>query len=116
MPAFPLQKLDFISAHGTATIYNDEMEAKAISLAGLESVPVNSLKGIMAIHSVRPGSWNPLFPYIRCEQNIMLPTQGFNKPGVSRPIAYSSSFGAARSKLFFENSLGFRRLQCCTRF
>ena len=37
--------IDFISAHGTATIYNDEMEAKAITLAGLQSFPVNSLKG-----------------------------------------------------------------------
>ena len=31
--------IDFISAHGTATIYNDEMEAKAITLADLQTVP-----------------------------------------------------------------------------
>ena len=37
--------IDLISAHGTATVYNDEMEAKAISLADLSAVPVNSLKG-----------------------------------------------------------------------
>ena len=37
--------IDFISAHGTATRFNDEMEAKAIHLARLEAVPVNSLKG-----------------------------------------------------------------------
>jgi len=37
--------IDFISAHGTATVYNDEMEAKAITTANLEGVPVNSLKG-----------------------------------------------------------------------
>jgi 3-oxoacyl-[acyl-carrier-protein] synthase-1 len=35
--------INFISAHGTATVYNDEMEAKAITLANLQSVPVNSL-------------------------------------------------------------------------
>src|SRR5258706_1522368 len=34
--------IDFISAHGTATIYNDEMEAKAIHLAGMQDIPVNS--------------------------------------------------------------------------
>ncbi len=33
-----------INAHGTATVYNDEMESKAIHLAGLSAVPVNSLK------------------------------------------------------------------------
>src|SRR6202012_4784891 len=37
--------IDFISAHGTATLYNDEMEAKALTLAHLQSAPVNSLKG-----------------------------------------------------------------------
>ena len=39
------QDIDFISAHGTATVYNDEMEAKAVTLAGLQHVPLNSLKG-----------------------------------------------------------------------
>jgi 3-oxoacyl-[acyl-carrier-protein] synthase-1 len=37
-------ELAFINAHGTATPYNDEMESIAISRAGLEHVPVNSLK------------------------------------------------------------------------
>ena len=37
--------LDYISGHGTATPYNDEMESKAISWAKLNHVPVNSLKG-----------------------------------------------------------------------
>ena len=38
-------KIDIISAHGTATPYNDDMESKAITRAGLEDVPVNGLKG-----------------------------------------------------------------------
>jgi 3-oxoacyl-[acyl-carrier-protein] synthase-1 len=37
--------IGFVSAHGTATLYNDEMEAKALHHAGLNQVPVNSLKG-----------------------------------------------------------------------
>ena len=39
MAGFVPDDIDLISAHGTATSYNDEMEAKAIALAGLESVP-----------------------------------------------------------------------------
>ncbi len=38
------EDISFINAHGTATVYNDEMESKAIHLAGLSAVPVNSLK------------------------------------------------------------------------
>jgi 3-oxoacyl-[acyl-carrier-protein] synthase-1 len=34
-----------ISAHGTATIYNDEMESKAFELLGLSGAPLHSLKG-----------------------------------------------------------------------
>ena len=37
--------VDLISAHGTATPFNDEMESRAITIAGLSHVPVNSLKG-----------------------------------------------------------------------
>lgn len=36
--------LDYISAHGTATLFNDNMEAHAFHRAGLDHVPVNSLK------------------------------------------------------------------------
>lgn len=36
--------VDFVSAHGTATVYNDEMESKAFNLAGLAGCPLNSLK------------------------------------------------------------------------
>jgi len=38
-------EISYISAHGTGTLFNDEMEAIAFNRAGLESVPVNSFKG-----------------------------------------------------------------------
>ena len=37
--------VQFISAHGTGTLFNDEMEAKAFARLGLQDVPLNSLKG-----------------------------------------------------------------------
>ena len=36
----PSQDISFVNAHGTATVYNDEMESKALTLAHLEQVPV----------------------------------------------------------------------------
>ena len=34
--------INFVSAHGTATIYNDEMESKALNLAGVADRPTHS--------------------------------------------------------------------------
>ncbi|MCM4158823.1 beta-ketoacyl synthase [Antarcticibacterium flavum] len=38
-------EIDYISAHGTATLFNDEMEAIAFSRSGLRNTPINSFKG-----------------------------------------------------------------------
>lgn len=38
-------EIDFLSAHGTATIYNDEMESMAFHRSGLQNTPLHSLKG-----------------------------------------------------------------------
>lgn len=38
------EQINFISAHGTATIYNDEMEAIAFNRAELQNIPLHSLK------------------------------------------------------------------------
>lgn len=38
------EDIAFINAHGTGTIYNDDMEQNAIIRAGLNTVPINSLK------------------------------------------------------------------------
>jgi 3-oxoacyl-[acyl-carrier-protein] synthase-1 len=38
-------EINFLSAHGTATIYNDEMESMAFHRSGLQNTPLHSLKG-----------------------------------------------------------------------
>lgn len=44
------EQIDVLQMHGTATAYNDEMESKAVSLAGLQDVPAQSLKQIGRAH------------------------------------------------------------------
>src|SRR5690554_7162426 len=39
-------EIDCISSHGTATNFNDEMEAQAFNRVALETIPVFSLKAI----------------------------------------------------------------------
>ncbi|MEO7313066.1 MAG: beta-ketoacyl synthase N-terminal-like domain-containing protein [Chitinophagaceae bacterium] len=80
----------FISAHGTATIYNDEMEAKAITLAGLQSVPVNSLKGYYGHTLGAAGLIESIISIHSLKQNVVLPTLGFREMGVSKPLSLSN--------------------------
>ncbi len=78
--------IDFISAHGTATIYNDEMEAKAISLPGLQNVPVNSLKGYYGHTLGAAGLMEAIISVHSLKENVIIPTLGFEEIGVSSPI------------------------------
>jgi 3-oxoacyl-[acyl-carrier-protein] synthase-1 len=81
--------IDFISAHGTATLYNDEMEAKAINLAGMQDVPVNSLKGYYGHTLGAAGLIESVVSIRSLKENLLLPTLGFRRPGTSKSIRVS---------------------------
>ena len=87
----PGSEIDFISAHGTATLYNDEMEAKAITLAGLQSVPVNSLKGYYGHTLGAAGLIESIISIQSLKENLVLPTKGLKQPGVTKPLNICSS-------------------------
>jgi 3-oxoacyl-[acyl-carrier-protein] synthase I len=84
-------EIDFISAHGTATVYNDEMEAKAITLASLQSVPINSLKGYYGHTLGAAGLIESIISIYSLKENLVLPTMGFKQPGVTKPLNICSS-------------------------
>jgi 3-oxoacyl-[acyl-carrier-protein] synthase-1 len=79
-------EIDFISAHGTATAYNDEMEAKAINLAGMQQIPVNSLKGYYGHTLGASGLIEAVIAIHSLKQNTIIPTKGFNELGITQPI------------------------------
>lgn len=73
--------IDFISAHGTATVYNDEMEANAINIAGLQSASLNSLKGYYGHTLGAAGLIESIISIRSLQENYFLPTMGFNSAG-----------------------------------
>lgn len=78
--------IDFISAHGTATIYNDEMEAKAITLSNLQTVPVSGLKGYYG-HTLGAASLIESIVSVRSlKENVVIPTLGFKEIGIPVPL------------------------------
>jgi 3-oxoacyl-[acyl-carrier-protein] synthase-1 len=78
--------IDFISAHGTATAFNDEMESKAFSVAGLKDVPLNSMKGFLGHTLGAAGVIETVITLETMKRNILLPSLGFENSGVSEPL------------------------------
>jgi 3-oxoacyl-[acyl-carrier-protein] synthase-1 len=79
-------EIDFVSLHGTGTLYNDEMEARALSLAGLEEAPALSLKGNFGHTLGASGLIEAILSAESLRQNQILPTLGFTQSGVSVPV------------------------------
>jgi 3-oxoacyl-[acyl-carrier-protein] synthase-1 len=78
--------VDYISAHGTATLYNDEMESIAITRAGLQSVPVNSFKGYWGHTLGAAGIIESIMGIWSINNSVILNTKGYNISGVTNPI------------------------------
>ena len=78
--------LAFINAHGTATMYNDQMESKAIERAGLLDIPVNGLKGHFGHTMGAAGILETIISCYAIDNGIALGTTGFNEVGVSGKV------------------------------
>ncbi len=79
-------EIDHISAHGTATPYNDEMESIAIDRHGMNRVPVNSFKGNLGHTLGAAGLVETAVLLHEIRSNTLVKTAGFQKLGVSRAI------------------------------
>jgi 3-oxoacyl-[acyl-carrier-protein] synthase-1 len=78
--------IDYISAHGTATPYNDEMESIAITRAGLQAVPVNSFKGYWGHTLGAAGVIESIMSTYSMRNSVLFNTLGYQEIGVTNPI------------------------------
>jgi len=99
--------IDFISAHGTATVYNDEMEANAIALSGLTTVPLNSLKGYYGHTLGAAGLIESVISLQSLKENLFLPTPGFEEIGVTQPVNVCSAPMTLPAKNILKTASGF---------
>jgi 3-oxoacyl-[acyl-carrier-protein] synthase I len=102
-----IEDIDFISAHGTATIYNDEMEAKAIHLAGMQDIPVNSLKGYYGHTLGAAGLIETVISLHSLKENVVLPTRGYREPGTSKPLNVFNSLKEGSFTTCLKTASGF---------
>lgn len=104
---FDTSRLAFINAHGTATLYNDDMESIAISRAGLQDVPVNSLKGYFGHTLGAAGILETILSAHALNHGRVLPTLGTDTPGTAAPVNVCLQSQATHGDSFMKLISGF---------
>ena len=89
--ALPKQNISMISLHGTATLYNDQMEAVALQKSQLLNIPALALKGYYG-HTMGAAGILETIISLRCiEAGETLPSKGYEEIGVSANINISAA-------------------------
>ena len=78
--------IEYICAHGTGTIYNDEMEAQAFNRLNMQNTPINSLKGYFGHTLGASGLLETIIAVKSMNNNILFKSNGFDKIGVTLPL------------------------------
>ena len=99
--------IDYISAHGTATPFNDEMEAIAFNRLGLNDVPVNSLKGYFGHTLGASGLLETIVGMHSLNNNTLYASLGFDELGVSQPINVITKTTTKKMNIFLKTASGF---------
>lgn len=107
LKAVGAENLAIINAHGTATMFNDQMESVAIAGCGLGDVPVNALKGYTGHTLGAAGILETVLTMVALERGIILPTKGYSERGVSGRIDIVSSLRKTDGRRFVKMISGF---------
>lgn len=99
--------ISFLNMHGTATVYNDEMESKAVGLAGLSSVPVQSLKPYFGHTLGASGVVETVMSAVQLRRGIVWGTKGYETPGTPMPLNVSSASRRVSMKHCVKAASGF---------
>ena len=102
-----IDRLALINVHGTSTLYNDEMESVAITRAGLQNVPVNTLKGFYGHTMGAAGILETVLSMASLDDHTILATRGYENSGVSCPLNITNYNRQSDKKYFIKLISGF---------
>lgn len=101
------EDITFVNLHGTATVYNDEMEAKALRLARLEDKPVQSLKPYFGHTLGASGIIETIVCFHELKSGTLWGTKGYFTPGVSVPLKVSARHQSLEMRHCVKTASGF---------
>lgn len=101
------EQLTFINAHGTSTLYNDEMESIALYRAGVNNIPLNGLKGVYGHTLGAAGIIETILSMKAVDNGIILPTAGYENRGTTYPLNISHQPRPVAGNCFIKILSGF---------
>lgn len=99
--------IDFINVHGTATLFNDQMEGVALQRAELLAIPINGYKGYYGHTLGAAGLLETLLSMHAAEAGQVIGTRGFDELGVSAQVNISAQPRACLGQRFIKTISGF---------
>lgn len=101
------EHLAFINAHGTATLFNDQMESVAIGRAGLSDLPTNAYKSFWGHTMGAAGILETIISMKAIDDDTILGTRGFSELGVSGKMNICAENRPTDKKGFIKMLSGF---------
>ena len=101
------RSLSAVNAHGTATLFNDQMESVALAATGLSQTPTNSLKGYFGHTLGASGILETIITMHSVASGELPATRGFSESGVSGKMTLSASPMAVSGHSFVKVISGF---------
>ena len=101
------EHLAFINAHGTATLFNDQMESVAIGRVGLSDLPANAYKSFWGHTMGAAGILETIISMKAIDDDTILGTKGFSELGVSGKMNICAENRPTDKKGFIKMLSGF---------
>lgn len=101
------EHLAFINAHGTATLFNDQMESVAIGRVGLSDLPANAYKSFWGHTMGAAGILETIISMKAIDDDTILGTRGFSELGVSGKMNICAENRPTDKKGFIKMLSGF---------
>lgn len=99
--------IGMVNPHGTATLYNDEMESRALHLAGLCGTPCNSLKPYFGHTLGASGVIESIVTVHELAEGTVFGVKGYAECGVPYPLNISAEHRTTRTDAALKTASGF---------